>query len=443
MLLCAGTARAQDPGQEPAGAAGQAAGQQGGTGGPSLEPGGGADGGTPITVSVGPSAQALDPVAVPAAFCSGSAEVCQTVVEVISRDLMLSGFFKVLDTNAFIADMGRESLTATKWEDWFNVGAKYLVKSSVSADGKRVTLSFRLYDVNQRKAIQVKFQEASIGKAKVRGATHRFVNEVIRAITGMPGPFGGRIAFAAKTGKETKNIFAIDVDGYGSHALARSGGVNMLPSLTGKHVVYTSFDAGKPDIFLDGVKITKDDRAYRGARLRPDGKILAVSADEDGQSDIFLMDLEGNLLANLTNHWADDVSAVWSPDGAQIVFVSNRCGGPQIYVMNADGGGQRRLTMAGEYNSTPDFGPGGIIVFAGMDEAHSDIFTVDLAGNMTRVTQDQGNNKDPTISHDGRHIAFVSNRDGATRIWLSTIDGRYQFPVTEKSRPYSTLFWAR
>ena len=111
--------------------------------------------------------------------------------------------------------------------------------------------------------------------------------------------------------------------------------------------------------------------------------------------------------------------------------------------MNKDGPGQRRLTMAGSYNSTPDFGPNGKIVFAGMDEGHSDILVVDLNGVITRITQDQGKNKDPAFSPDGRHIVFVSSRDGASKIFLSTEDGRYQQPITEKAAGYSTLYWVK
>jgi TolB protein len=235
----------------------------------------------------------------------------------------------------------------------------------------------------------------------------------------------------------------VDVDGYGRSTIAAGDTINMLPSMVGGAVVYTSFKPGLPAIYLNGKLVSPPGRACRGARLAPDGSVLAASMDDSGQSDIYLLSLEGEVLENLTHHWADEVSPAWSPDGSQIAFVSNRTGAPQIYVMGRSGGGQRRLTMAGSYNSTPDFGPGGIVVFAGMDESHSDIFTVDLEGNIARITQDQGSNKDPTISPDGRHLAFVSNRDGQTRIWISTIDGRYQFPVTERGGSFSTLFWGR
>lgn len=420
---------------KPAGEATQA-----NTAGPATE-GQGAE--SSITVSVGPGAQALDPTAIPQPFCDAEGATCVMVADTIARDLTISGFFKNLDPASFIANMEDETLAKTKWEDWFNVGAKYLIKSKISSTGGKYDLSFRLYDVNRKKAITVSFQEATVSKDGVRGATHNFVNEVIRAITGVPGPFGGKILFAAKTGKGTKGVYSIGVDGYGRNTIAGGETINMLPSMVGGDVLYTSFKAGKPALYLNGKRITSDGRSYRGARLSPDGGGIAASADDGGQSDIFLMSRSGKIKSNLTRHWADEVSPCWSPDGSKIAFVSNRTGSPQVYVMGADGSGQRRLTMAGGYNSTPDFGPGGLVVFAGMDEAHSDIFTVNLEGHITRITQDQGSNRDPTISPDGRHLAFVSSRDGKRRIWISTIDGRYQFPITEKSRSYSTLSWAR
>jgi TolB protein len=399
----------------------------------------------PIVLSVGPGARALDPVAIPMPTCRTDSTWCATVQEIIARDLTFSGFFKVLDKDSFIADMSRETLSDTKWDDWFNVGAKYLIKADIESAGKgNFSLSFRLYDVNLRKVIPVEYQEAAVSAKGVRRATHKFVNEVIRAITGSPGPFGGILVLALKTGHSNKAIYSIGVDGYGLSSRTKGDSIDMLPSLLGGKLLYTSFRPGFPSIYLDGKRITNDERAYRGARMRPDGKVIAVSADTDGgQSDIFLMDLEGKMLENLTNHWADEVSPAWSRGGGKMAFVSNRTGSPQIYIMNGDGSGQRRLTFAGGYNSTPDFGPDGLVVFAGMDEAHSDIFVVDMESNIVRITQDQGNNRDPSWSPDGRHIAFVSDRDGKPHIYISTMDGRYQYRITEKGMTYSTLFWAR
>ncbi|MFH1529555.1 MAG: hypothetical protein ABIK09_02350 [Pseudomonadota bacterium] len=399
----------------------------------------------PVVVSVVPTAREMDPVALPALICGpGETEICTTIHETLTRDLTLSAFFTVLPGKSYLADMEQETLKRTKWEDWFNVGARYLVKVEVAGAGADHDLAFRLYDVSNRAPMEVTGQDVPGAKTgDVVSRTHDFVNELIRTVTGMPGLFGSTIVYSAKSSKTTRAVYSIGIDGSGRRTLAGGDTLNMFPSMVGGALVYTSFKAGKPDIYLNGQKITTDGRHYRGARLSPDGSVLAVSADDGGQSEIFLMSADGKILRNLTKSWSDEVSPSWSPDGSRIAYVSNRTGGPQIYVMGRDGGGSRRVTFAGNYNSTPDFGPDGRIVFAGMDEGHSDIFVTDLEGNVQRITQDQGSNKDPAFSPDGRHIIFVSSRGGGWRIWLSTADGRYQFPITERTGGYSTLFWAR
>jgi TolB protein len=399
----------------------------------------------PVVVSVVPASREMDPVAVPRPICGpGETEICATIQEVLRRDLTLSAFFSVLPAQSYLADMDQENLKRTKWDDWFNVGARYLVKVDVAGAGAEHDVSFRLYDVSNRAVMEVAGQDAMGLKAsEVVPRTHDFVNELIRTVTGMPGLFGSTILYSAKSSKTTRAIYAIGIDGSGRRALAGGSTLNMFPSMVGGTLVYTSFKAGKPDVYVNGNRVTTDSRHYRGARLSPDGSVIAAAADDGGQSDIFLMSAGGKILRNLTNSGADEVSPSWSPDGGKIAYVSNRTGGPQIYVMGRDGGGSRRVTFAGGYNSTPDFGPDGRIVFAGMDEGHSDIFVTDLEGNVQRITQDQGSNKDPAFSPDGRHIVFVSSRDGGWRIWLSTSDGRYQFPITERTGGYSTLSWAK
>jgi Tol biopolymer transport system component len=77
--------------------------------------------------------------------------------------------------------------------------------------------------------------------------------------------------------------------------------------------------------------------------LKANGKIAFVS-NRDGNNEIYVMDADGSNQTRLTNNSADDSSPAWSPDGARIVFVSNRDGNFLIYTMNANGSSQTRLT---------------------------------------------------------------------------------------------------
>ena len=197
----------------------------------------------------------------------------------------------------------------------------------------------------------------------------------------------------------------------------------------GGSIFYTSFINGWAQLFRLGRRrpILRETGLNMGAAIAPGGGRMAVVISRDGNSDIFLANLSGGGLRNVTNHPGIDVSPTWSPDGSQIAFVSNRHGSPQIFVMGADGGDARRVTFAGSYNQTPSWCPRAdtpLIAFTGADGGTFDVFTVPAGGGpISRLTQAQGRNTDPTWSPDGRLIAFWSSRGG---IHLMTPQGHNQ-----------------
>ena len=91
----------------------------------------------------------------------------------------------------------------------------------------------------------------------------------------------------------------------------------------------------------------------------PLGDMIAFESDRDGNFEIYVMNADGTGQTRLTDHPAADRYPAWSPDGAMIAFTSTRDGNDEIYVMNADGTGQARLTNSPVSDSRPSWSPTG------------------------------------------------------------------------------------
>jgi len=78
----------------------------------------------------------------------------------------------------------------------------------------------------------------------------------------------------------------------------------------------------------------------------PDGSKIAFTTNRDGNPEIYVMNRDGSGVRRMTNSPQIDVSPTWSPTGAQLAWVSDRTGTPKIYIMNVDGTGQRPLIKA-------------------------------------------------------------------------------------------------
>jgi TolB protein len=165
-----------------------------------------------------------------------------------------------------------------------------------------------------------------------------------------------------------------------------------------------------------------------GAAWSPDGSKIALTLSKDGNPEIYIISAKtGKIIKRLTKSRHIDTSPAWSPSGKEIAFVSDREGSPQIFVMSASGGNQRRVSKNGNYNTTPAWSPAKgarVIAYTTRDGKNYDIVTLDLASKKyTRITQNEGNNEEPSFSPNGRAIAFASRRKGGSGIFIANADG--------------------
>jgi len=157
-----------------------------------------------------------------------------------------------------------------------------------------------------------------------------------------------------------------------------------------------------------------------------------------------VMNADGSNQIQLTNSLVEDVSPTWSPDGSKIAFASKRNNnGWDIYVMNADGTAQKRLTenISQERkhnsdftwdNSNPAWSPDGRwIAFSSTRDGDAEIYKMTPSGsNLRNMTEHVGRDWKPTWSPDARKIAFVSDRDGLSNIYSMNSAGEEQIRLT-------------
>jgi Tol biopolymer transport system component len=151
--------------------------------------------------------------------------------------------------------------------------------------------------------------------------------------------------------------------------------------------------------------------------------------------DIYVMDADGSDQIRLTQRPSGNRSPAWSPDGSRIAFVSYRDGNDDIYVMDADGSNQTRLTRDPSGGWSPAWSPDGSrIAFESYRDGNDDIYVMDADGsNQTRLTRDPSGDWSPAWSPDGSRIAFVSYRDGNDDIYVMDADGSNQTRLTQNS----------
>lgn len=368
---------------------------------------------------------------------SGADKIALSLSELRTSGAPGSVFARVLE----------EDLQRSGWFIVTRVPGAIAVQGSAEAGAGRLIVQCRVMKrADGRCFLSEHYREPS---GKAASLAHRVADDIVLAVKGVQGIASTRIAMVGARGGK-RDIYTCRPDGSDMLQVTRDGTPCLGPAWgpEGRRLYYTSMHKGFPDVYAIDFSTTQRRREVSypgintGADMAPDGRIMALALSKDGNPDLYAIQLDTRRLTRLTRSpHASEASPSWSPDGLQLVFVSDRSGSPQIYVTDRGSGRQKRLTFRGRENVSPDWGPDGRIAFSSRRDGCYRLCIMDPAtGRCEQLTTDYADYEDPSWAPDGRHLVcsrteryrsevYILDTMGDPPLRLTTLKGDWYSPA--------------
>lgn len=376
----------------------------------------------------------------------------KTVGQVLWEDLNFEREFYLIPRDTYRTIPAATSLDQVPLDQWKQLGADGLVVGTVRRTPGGVIVQFKLVEVASGRSAMAKEYTGSFKNPRLYA--HTMSDDIHMQQRRLRGVARTKLAFTSdRDGDRMKgpvaeraisNIYMSDYDGANQTRVTVTRNIDIAPAWSPdvRSIAYQSYRSNYPDIIVQYLyevrPYTKPangsaDKANFLPAWSPDGAKLAFMSSRDGGNpEIYVVNRDGTGLRRLTDHPENDASPTWSPTGNQIAFTSNRSGSPQIYIMNADGSGVSRITSESNCDR-PTWSPAPFneIAYASRTGAGYDIKIFDFQNRGTKtITDGIGSNESPAFSPNGRHVAFTSTRAGKEQIFIIDRDGKNLRQIT-------------
>lgn len=204
------------------------------------------------------------------------------------------------------------------------------------------------------------------------------------------------------------------------------------PGISRTSIAFVSDSTGRKEIYLADVlgrnirQITRHNHLCVSPRFTADGTRLAYSSYHRGNQNLYITELNQNDLTRaLSRRSGMNLAPAFSPDNQTVIVTLSRDGSPDLYLMDMRGQIIDRLTQGAGINVSPSFSPDGqSICFVSDRSGKPQVYIMDIRSRRTRLLTLQGEeNVEPSWSAKGDKIVYTSLSAGHYQIYTIPVSG--------------------
>ncbi|CAK8714777.1 MAG: TolB protein [Candidatus Electronema aureum] len=223
------------------------------------------------------------------------------------------------------------------------------------------------------------------------------------------------------------------------------------PGISRTSIAFVSDSTGSKEVYIADVlgrnvrQITRHNHLCVSPRFSIDGSKLAYSSYHRGNQNLYITDLNQNRTTKaISRREGMNLAPAFSPDGRTMIVTLSRDGSPDLYRMDMQGQILDRLTQGSGINVSPSFSPDGSqVAFVSDRSGKPQVYVMDIGSKRTRLLTLQGKeNVEPSWSPKGDKIAYTSLTSGRYHIFTIPVGGGSPTRITSSYGDYESPTWS-
>ncbi len=197
------------------------------------------------------------------------------------------------------------------------------------------------------------------------------------------------------------------------------------PGIANTHIAFVGLKNNAKEVYLTDIlgdnlrQVTRHKNIVVSPRFVPNSAKLSYSSYHTGSQNLYITDLRQNKTTRaLSRRKGINVAPAWSPDGKRMILTLSKQGNPDLFLLDSKGEILQQLTKRSGINVSPTWSPDGRhIIFVSDRSGRPQLYRMELASKKTeRITYEGKENAEPVWSPTERLIAFTCMRNGVYQI---------------------------